>query len=77
MSRILAIVPFALFSVCVAAVFNEKPAAPAAGGLGAAQQGNAPTAAIAESVGSVWGTVRDAAGKPVEGALVSMRHCHR
>ena len=69
MNRILTAFVFATVSVAVIAVVVGESVSADPGRTGAAQQVAGQDARAA----SVWGTVRDAAGKPVDGALVSIR----
>ena len=66
MNRILVVLLVVWAWVAVTAVAN-------AGGPSSAQQSGEQPAAPGGAVASIWGTVRDAAGKPVDGALVSIR----
>ena len=73
MNRMIAIILCAWLLVSVAAVFSEKPAATTAAPAQVTQQDTASPQTPNTPSASIWGTVRDASGKPVEGAVVSVR----
>ena len=73
MKRVITVACVAWLSATAVAVLTESPAAVAPFRLGESRQPaeNAPAQDVPSA--SMWGTVRDAAGNPVDGALVSIR----
>ena len=73
MKRVITVAYVAWLSATAVAVLTESSAAVAPGRLGESQQlaENSPAQDVPSA--SIWGTVRDAVGNPVDGALVSIR----
>src|SRR5260221_9066397 len=73
MNRMLPVLLCSWSVVAVGVAFSAKPGAVEPTGRRGSPQGSGQSQGQGPVTASVWGTVRDAAGKPVEGAVVSIR----